>query len=67
MKLTCVWIACASPGVPAEELAPALARTSADAEKLAGILEFSGGNDQFFLTLGMAIGKAVMDPARDIE
>lgn len=49
------------------ELAPALAWTSPDAKKLAGILEFIGGNDQFFLNLGMAIGKAVMDPARDIE
>ncbi len=49
------------------ELAPALARTAGDAEALASIIEFIGGNDQFFLNIGMAIGKAVMDPARGID
>ncbi len=49
------------------ELAPALARTESDSEKLASIIEFIGGNDQFFLNVGMAIGKAIMDPVRDID
>ena len=30
-------------------------------------LAFIGGNDQFFLNLAMAMGKAMMDPVRDIE
>ncbi len=49
------------------ELAPVLARTVGDAEMLASILEFIGGNDQFFLNVGMSIGKAIMDPVRDID
>ncbi len=49
------------------ELAPALARTVGDAETLASILEFIGGNDQFFLNIGMATGKAVMDPVCGID
>jgi hypothetical protein len=49
------------------EIAPALARTAADTETLAGVLEFIAGNDQFFLNVAMAIGKAVMDPVRGIE
>ena len=49
------------------ELAPALARTLKDSGSLADILAFIGGNDQFFLNIGMAIGKAIMDPVRDIE
>ncbi len=48
-------------------LAPALARTSQDAGRLAEALTFIGGNDQFFLNLAMAIGKAIMDPVRGIE
>jgi hypothetical protein len=48
-------------------LAPALARTSQDPDQLAEALTFVAGNDQFFLNLAMAIGKAIMDPVRGIE
>ena len=47
-------------------LAPALARTMDDRSQLASALSFIGGNDQFFLNVAMAMGKSVMDPARDI-
>ncbi|MDH3703649.1 MAG: DUF1116 domain-containing protein, partial [Alphaproteobacteria bacterium] len=30
-------------------------------------LAFIGGNDQFFLNIAMAMGKAIMDPVRDID
>ncbi|MEE9256333.1 MAG: DUF1116 domain-containing protein, partial [bacterium] len=46
---------------------PALARTCGDGGKLASLLEFIGGNDQFFLNVAMVMGKAIMDPARGIE
>ncbi len=48
------------------ELAPALARTETQAKNLASILAFIGGNDQFFLNIAMVMGKAIMDPVRDI-
>ena len=48
------------------QLAPFLARTSSDKDKLADILAFIGGNDQFFLNVAMAVGKAIMDPVRGI-
>ena len=48
-------------------LAPALARAVEDRERLAGLFEFIGGNDQFFLNVAMAMGKAIMDPVRGIE
>jgi Protein of unknown function (DUF1116) len=48
-------------------LAPALARTATDTADLARCLEFIGRNDQFFLNVAMAMGKAMTDPARDIE
>jgi hypothetical protein len=48
-------------------LAPALARTSTDTETLASSLDFIARNDQFFLNVAMAMGKAVADPARGIE
>lgn len=47
-------------------LAPALARTARNAESLAAVLEFIGANDQFFLNVAMAMGKAIMDPVRGI-
>ena len=49
------------------EIAPWLARTSAGAEGLAEVLAFIAANDQFFLNIAMAIGKAMTDPARNIE
>ena len=48
-------------------LAPALAKTVADKDELAKALAFMGGNDQFFLNIAMVLGKAIMDPVRDIE
>ncbi len=54
-------------GLLLRALAPALARTATDNDALAEALAFIGGNDQFFLNVAMAIGKAIMDPVRDIE
>ena len=48
-------------------IAPAMARAVDDGEELAAFLDFIGGNDQFFLNLAMAMGKAIMDPVRGIE
>jgi hypothetical protein len=48
-------------------LAPHLAREAPGAETLAKCLAFIAGNEQFFLNIGMAMGKAVMDPVRGIE
>ena len=48
-------------------IAPWMARTLRDSERLADALAFLGGNDQFFLNVAMALGKAVMDPVRGIE
>ena len=45
-------------------VSPALARNARDLESLARALEFIGGNDQFFLNVGMAMGKSMLDPAR---
>ena len=58
-------VACS--GLLLREIAPALARTSEDVHLLSELLAFMGGNDQFFLNVGMATGKAIMDPVRDIE
>ncbi len=54
-------------GLLLRELAPALARTAKDNGALAEALAFIGGNDQFFLNIAMALGKAIMDPVRGIE
>jgi hypothetical protein len=48
-------------------LAPHLAREAPGAETLARSLAFIAGNEQFFLNVGMAMGKAIMDPVRGIE
>ena len=47
-------------------LAPALARATRDNALLGEVLEFVGGNDQFFLNVAMAMGKAIMDPVRGV-
>jgi hypothetical protein len=49
------------------EIAPFLAQTSTDSMKLADVLSFIGKNDQFFLNIAMAMGKAMTDPANGIE
>ena len=41
-------------------------RTSDDGTRLADALAFIAGNDQFFLNIAMALGKAMTDPARNI-
>lgn len=56
----------ACTGLFLRELAPWLARTAPDNEKLAQALAFIAGNDQFFLNITMAMGKAIMDPVRGI-
>lgn len=57
-------VACSS--LILRELALALARTSEDAQVLERAIAFIGGNEQFFLNVAMAMGKAVMDPVMDI-
>lgn len=58
-------VACS--GLTMRALAPALAATSEDTQALSKALAFIGGNDQFFLNIAMAMGKAIMDPVRGIE
>ncbi|MEZ5825412.1 MAG: DUF1116 domain-containing protein [Geminicoccaceae bacterium] len=58
-------VACS--GLFLRAIAPSLARTSDDSERLAEALAFIAANDQFFLNIAMALGKAIMDPVRDIE
>jgi hypothetical protein len=58
-------VACS--GLILRALAPALARTAKDRAALAEALAFIGGNDQFFLNIAMALGKAITDPVRGIE
>jgi hypothetical protein len=53
-------VACSS--LLLRQLAPALAATCADRAALAEVLGFIAGNDQFFLNLAMAMGKALTDP-----
>jgi Protein of unknown function (DUF1116) len=48
-------------------LAPVLARTATDTAELAKNLGFIAANDQFFLNIAMAMGKAMTDPARGIK
>jgi len=58
-------VACS--GLILRELSPAMAMVATDNALLSECLSFMGGNDQFFLNVGMATGKAIMDPVRDIE
>src|SRR5437763_47481 len=58
-------VACSS--LLLRQLAPALARTAKNTRELVACLDFIGGNDQFFLNAAMATGKALTDPARNIE
>lgn len=57
-------VACSS--LLLRQIAPALARTATDPAELARALAFIGANDQFFLNVAMAMGKAMTDPARGI-
>ncbi len=47
-------------------IAPALVRTSRNAEDTAKVLEFINSNDHFFLNLSMAAGKACLQPAERV-
>jgi hypothetical protein len=47
-------------------IAPALARTSADGETVARVIEFIDRNDHFFLNLSMPAAKALTEPAEGI-
>ena len=58
-------VACS--GLFVREIAPSLARTCDDRAALGRALDFIAANDQFFLNIAMAMGKAMMDPVRDIE
>ena len=58
-------VACSS--LLLRQLAPPLARTSKDSGELVACLDFIGRNDQFFLNVAMAMGKALADPVRNIE
>lgn len=49
------------------EIAPSLALACGDKATLAEALSFIGRNDQFFLNVAMAMGKAMTDPANGIE
>jgi hypothetical protein len=57
-------LACSSLFV--REMAPDLAAAGGDGETLARLFAFIGGNDQFFLNVAMAMGKAIMDPVKGI-
>ncbi|MGY4573271.1 DUF1116 domain-containing protein [Bradyrhizobium pachyrhizi] len=58
-------LACSS--VFLREIGSALARTSNDNEVLASCIGFIAQNDQFFLNIAMAMGKALTDPANGIR
>jgi hypothetical protein len=54
-------------GLMLRALSPAMAATAEDIAELSRALAFIGGNDQFFLNIAMVMGKAIMDPVRDIK
>lgn len=56
----------ACTGLTLRALAPALAETSDDPVALGRAMAFIAGNDQFFLNIAMALGKAITDPMRDV-
>jgi hypothetical protein len=58
-------LACSS--IFLREIGPTLARTSTDNGILADCIGFIAQNDQFFLNIAMAMGKAMTDPAKGIR
>ena len=48
-------------------VAPALVKVSRASSELERIVEFIASNDQFFLNIAMAMGKAMTDPIRNID
>ena len=57
-------VACS--GLVLRALAPAMAGTTEEGDRLAEALGFIAANDQFHLNIAMAMGKAIMDPVRGI-
>lgn len=58
-------IACS--GLVLRAIAAAMAKTSDDGAALSEVLAFISSNDQFHLNIAMAMGKAIMDPVRNID
>jgi hypothetical protein len=58
-------VACS--GLMLRAMSPAMAAVANDTASLSEALAFMAGNDQFFLNIAMAMGKAIMDPVRGIE
>jgi hypothetical protein len=48
------------------ELSPAIVATKAPSSDIAAVLRFIGGNEHFFLNLGMPTAKLAMDAARNV-
>jgi hypothetical protein len=48
------------------ELSPSIVEVDAPAKDIAEVLRFIGGNEHFFLNLGMPTAKLAMDAARDV-
>jgi hypothetical protein len=48
------------------ELSPSIVEVDAPAEDIAAVLRFIGGNEHFFLNLGMPTAKLAMDAARGV-
>jgi len=57
----------AASSLLARTLMGQLTRARADTQAIARVADFIGGNDQFFLNLAMAVGKACTDPCLGIE
>ena len=49
-----------------KRLTPPLLRSGAAAEDVAQVFDFVNGNDHFFINVGMAACKAMLDPARGV-
>jgi hypothetical protein len=56
----------AASSLLARRLMGSLARAQADAQAIARVADFLGANDQFFLNIAMAAGKAATDPCLTI-
>ena len=57
----------AASSLLARRLMGALARTGADPAAIGRVADFMGANDQFFLNIAMAAGKAMTDPCYGID
>jgi hypothetical protein len=56
----------AGSAITLRELAPALAEVDAPTKDISAVLRFIGGNEHFFLNLGMPTAKLAMDAARGV-